>query len=421
MGERDANIDLLFRNGLKDYEVLPPQDVWDNIQPSVRVKRISFLIKAAAGIAVIVALGSIMWLLNRNVTEEISNSLAVFDISYSEPVRIAAADQTAAIETPLTALRPAADVPKKVKYSSEIAILDEERIRRFSISSPEKAKTSKVTNSINIGNFGMGMPDYYSGSKLPDKRWSISALASPTYHSKVGSGNEDYIKMAAAENAATSYTGGLGVSYRINKRFSLQTGLYYSAYGQKVDGVSSFSGYQSVSGAKGSLGREILTTNGAIQASSNDIFLEAAPGSGRLISYYNADLFDPAKTNMNFMSSQLIQDFRYIQMPFLLRYKLVDRSIDFNLLGGISYDFLVGNHAFARTETGKQYIGSTSGMNSLIFSSSLGMGVEYNLSEKVSFNFEPTVRYFLNPFNDAMGTRIHPYSIGVFSGISYKF
>ena len=36
MDERGANIDLVFRNGLKDYEVLPPAEVWENINPAVR-------------------------------------------------------------------------------------------------------------------------------------------------------------------------------------------------------------------------------------------------------------------------------------------------------------------------------------------------------------------------------------------------
>ena len=33
MDEKGANIDLVFRNGLKDFEVLPPPEVWDNIHP----------------------------------------------------------------------------------------------------------------------------------------------------------------------------------------------------------------------------------------------------------------------------------------------------------------------------------------------------------------------------------------------------
>ena len=51
MDEREANIDLVFRNGLRDYEVLPPSEVWDNIGPViVNKKGISYLpfLKAAA-------------------------------------------------------------------------------------------------------------------------------------------------------------------------------------------------------------------------------------------------------------------------------------------------------------------------------------------------------------------------------------
>ncbi len=37
MADSRANIDLVFRNGLMDYEVLPPSEVWDNIQAAVNV------------------------------------------------------------------------------------------------------------------------------------------------------------------------------------------------------------------------------------------------------------------------------------------------------------------------------------------------------------------------------------------------
>jgi hypothetical protein len=49
------------------------------------------------------------------------------------------------------------------------------------------------------------------------------------------------------------------------------------------------------------------------------------------------------------------------------------------------------------------------------------MGMEYNLSDKLSLNLEPTFRYYLNPFSVTTGSFIHPYSFGIFSGVSYKF
>ena len=293
---------------------------------------------------------------------------------------------------------------------------------RASISlGPEKAEISSVPQNVNIGNKAYGFPEYYSGERPVDKRWSISAMASPTYYSKTGIGNEDYLRMTATENAAASYAGGVGLSYKVSKRFSIQTGFYYSAYGQEIGGVNSFAGFNSIADAKGRPAFEVITSNGPVRTSSNDVFLAADVQTGKVISAYHNDVLTLPRQTWTLYNSSLIQSFNYIQMPFLIRYKVIDRNIDFNLLGGVSYDFLIGNSAFAKTPEGRMPVGNTEGLNSLLFSSSLGMGVEYNFSEKVSLNLEPTFRYFVNPFNDAAGTRVHPYSFGVFSGISYKF
>jgi len=55
------------------------------------------------------------------------------------------------------------------------------------------------------------------------------------------------------------------------------------------------------------------------------------------------------------------------------------------------------------------------------FSSSVGMGMEYSFSGNFSFNLEPTLRYYINPFSPVAGVKIHPYSFGLFSGLIYKF
>jgi hypothetical protein len=69
----------------------------------------------------------------------------------------------------------------------------------------------------------------------------------------------------------------------------------------------------------------------------------------------------------------------------------------------------------------KYIVGKTEGLNPLMVSSSLGMGMEYNLTDKFSLNLEPTFRYYLNPFGEFSGMKTHPYSFGVFSGLTYKF
>jgi hypothetical protein len=105
----------------------------------------------------------------------------------------------------------------------------------------------------------------------------------------------------------------------------------------------------------------------------------------------------------------------------VLRYKVIDRTIGFNLIGGISYNFLVSNDVYTTYDGGKYQVGTTQGLNPFTLSSSLGMGMEYNFSHNLSLNLEPTFRYYINPFSSSSGLRNHPYSFGLFSGVSFKF
>jgi hypothetical protein len=433
MDDRGANIDLLFRNGLKDYEVLPPADVWNKIQPAVSKRRVLTWFRAAAAVTIIASLSFLTWILNRDVTTEDFNSYAVLDVPDAQPIRIAESLPVLATNTPSVSTPATVTVPEKAEYRPGIVVSDPkvsygEIVSEHTgtiagltdiISVPEKANVSSVPRNFGIGNTGNNTPEDYSGVKFTERRWSVSAMASPTYYSKMGKGNEEYLRMAATENAGSSYAGGVGFSYKISKRISIQTGIYYSAYGQKIDGVSSFSGFNEY-GAKGHSSFEVLTSNGPVHTNNADVFLRS-DAADKVSTAFTNDVFDPYKAQLNYVTNSLIQNFSYIQMPVMLRYKLIDRTLDFNLLGGISYDLLIGNTAFAKTDAGRYPIGSTEGLNSLLFSSSFGMGFEYNFSQKISLNFEPTLRYYLNPFNNSVGTMVHPYSIGVFSGFSYKF
>jgi hypothetical protein len=82
---------------------------------------------------------------------------------------------------------------------------------------------------------------------------------------------------------------------------------------------------------------------------------------------------------------------------------------------------LLGNNVYANLDGGKYAIGKTEGMSPIAISSSLGMGMEYSFSNSFSLNLEPTFRYYLNPFNQLAGSTMHPYSFGIFSGVTYKF
>jgi hypothetical protein len=420
MDERWANIDLLFRNGLKDYEVLPPPDAWNNIKPVARKNHFLILIKYAAAFIAIASLGFITWSLTRTFNDTGVGTYAVFDIFQSQPIRVAQVYSEA--EPSEASLRSASKVlinaPEKAIYNPPVSVLNEDSQRTFFFSGPQKASVRAPQPGFNPGNFAL--PEYQYEKPLTEKRWTLSAMMSPTYYSKTGKGGDELSGLISSENPLASYAGGLGIAYRISKRFTIQTGFYYSSYGQEIGGVNLYSGFNRFNNAKGKSNFEVLTSNGTMRSNNGDLFIMGDP-EGKVLSAYNMDVFDPEKARLNYIDNSITQSISYIQMPVYLRYKLLDRNIDFNLLGGVSYDFLIGNSAYTKTENGKYLVGSTQGLNSLMLSSSFGMGLEYNFSDKVSLNIEPTVRYFINSFNDAVKDGIHPYSFGVFSGFSYRF
>ncbi len=256
----------------------------------------------------------------------------------------------------------------------------------------------------------------------PKNRWSIAAMASPTYFSSFTSGGDAFAKqMTESEQPLVSYSGGLALSYKISKRFTIQSGLYYSSLGQKLDGINSFDGFQSFSNTKGSHNFEVLTTAGTIYTSNPNVFLSGNGTDSRILTAYTSNVFDPGKANLQQVNNSLDQNLSFLELPVVLRYKIVDKTIGINLIGGLSYNLLIHNSVYTTLDGNKYPIGDTKGINPLTLSSSLGMGMEYNFSDKLSLNLEPTFRYYLNPFSVNTGTSIHPYSFGIFSGVSYKF
>jgi opacity protein-like surface antigen len=247
-------------------------------------------------------------------------------------------------------------------------------------------------------------------------------MASPTYYSQfTSSGNELAQQLTSSDQTRVSYTGGLGLAYKINSRFSIQSGLYYSSMGQEVGGVNAYSGFDQYNSAKGDHNFEVLTPNGTVFTNNSDIYLNSYSVPERIHTYYTNEVFDPVKANLSYVSSTIYQDMSFLELPVIVRYKVIDRKVGVNLIGGMSYNFLVNNSVYAMVEGGKYPVGTTEGLNTVSLSSSVGMGMEYKLSQNLSLNLEPTFRYYLNPFNSEPSSGFHPYSIGIFSGVAYKF
>ena len=437
-----ANIDLLFRNGLKDYEVTPPAEVWTNLQPAVgRKKKYMFFLQSAATIALLVSVSIFAYRWGYEASKErFSAELANININ-NEPV------------TPVEIVIPSAIIPEKTETAAVIVTVSPQEFEEIAVPVVAKSEIIDVTyaESFNVDiskRLMAGMEsfpsiqepakikhdevllpepqpiiyqDIYYENVVDNKndRWSILAMASPMYQSQfTTSDNELAHKIMSSDKGRASYSGGMGFAYKINKRFSLQSGIYYSALGQELGKVNAYAGFEKVNPTKGSNNFKVPTSNGTVFSTNPDVFLSS--NTGRVDTKYTPEDFDPNK-NLNYLSNSIYQDLSFLELPLMLRFKAIDRKMGVSFIGGLSYNFLVDNSVYTIDGGGKYPVGTTEGLSNLSVSSSLGMGMEYKVSKSISFNVEPTFRYFLNSSNSDRINGLHNYAIGVFSGFSYKF
>ena len=448
MDERRANIDLAFRNGLKDYEVLPPPDVWNSIDSRItRTAKPAYFIRAAAFLAIAMTLSVLAYRwAGRNSALTDNSSLAQNEQSTVSLPAGRIITPVARQQAARSSFKKITTGPAEIRTSEPEVIAEDDadlslirmpetniqlplKMTMFSIIHPQTDYTGNQQNksfgnTLTVDNLNKEYQDYLAddNSVKNSGKWSISALASPTYYGKINTGSDQLSKqIMASEQAIVSYSGGVTLAYKLNKRLSIQSGLFYSTVGQELDNISSFAGFQKYVNTKGGPNFAVLTTNGTIYTTNSDVFLLANRNSNRILTNYNNDVFDPQKASLNYINNTMKQSFSYLELPVFLRYKVIDRTVDLNLIGGLSYNLLVDNSVYTVISGTKYEIGTTGDMNMFSISSSVGMGMEYKFSDKLSLNLEPTFRYYMNTFSNSSGSNFHPYSFGIFSGLSYKF
>ena len=218
-----------------------------------------------------------------------------------------------------------------------------------------------------------------------------------------------------------TYTGGIHIQYIRNPKLSILAGIYYSRMGQQIDGIQL---YKSANNEpinlpiKGNL--DINNSFGSINSENKQLFFQDEAGD-RVEPLFLSESYDPLKEGLIPVDATIVQSLEYLEVPLILRYKLVDRKVGFNILGGLSTNFMIGNKAYANQDGSKIKIGETNGLRTINYSTTLGVGLEYDLTDRVILNLEPSFKFYLNSINLDDRLNTHPYTIGIFTGVSYIF
>jgi hypothetical protein len=237
-------------------------------------------------------------------------------------------------------------------------------------------------------------------------KWAVNSYVSPVFFNSFASGSpisDEFASNKKTFNNSTSY--GVGVAYNLNKRLAIKTGVSNLNLDYDTENIAFYSSFEDQS--------KIANTN--IERNSNGKYLFLK---------HEKDISKNAIENQIYQSSQnlgnLNQRTQYIEVPLELSYAIVNKKIGVAIKGGMSTLFLTENEVSIKAIDGNMQIGKASNLNSVHFSSNLGLGVSYNFMKNLQLNVEPTLKYQINTFNKN-SEDFTPYVIGVNTGISYKF
>jgi hypothetical protein len=126
-------------------------------------------------------------------------------------------------------------------------------------------------------------------------------------------------------------------------------------------------------------------------------------------------------TNMVVPNGEFSQVFEFMEIPFFVRYRVVDSKIGVELITGLNAGIVVGNNAYIDNQYGLQNIGETQDISTVNLSGTVGMGVNYALGKNFSVAVEPRFNYYLNSINTNSSVDFRPYRMGFFTGVTYEF
>lgn len=246
-------------------------------------------------------------------------------------------------------------------------------------------------------------------------RWRIAPNAAPVYFNTLGEGSSiDPQFNSNSKTGDLNMSYGLSASYAVNKKLSVRTGINKLNLGYNTNNVvvfqsvgvsSNSSSLQNVSVSSGNSEADALTTTNTESVSII---------SGENLTQDSAPASFGTNTTIN-------QSFSYIEVPFEIQYALTNKKFGVNVIGGFSSFFLDENKIFSDADSGQRtFLGEATNINKVSYSANFGLGLNYQMSKKIDFNFEPMFKYQINTFNNTSGD-FKPFFLGVYTGFAIKF
>lgn len=321
--------------------------------------------------------------------------------SYSEKTALASNDKNA------DSKKADKNLTEKEKLVDQPEVSDEAASGLIAGIAIEKTKDS-VNTQIEQQNAlaALDKKEEKSTEELTEKsgsRLSLSTFAAPIFYKNIGSGNELSSQLGnnnSVSDVTVSY--GVKVAYSISDKIKIRTGLSKINVSSTIQDIS----YSPTALASGLDNINPVGDAFMIRSNSPSNSFASESSMNTLV----APLFAPGEINQNF---------GFIEVPLELEYALINKKFGLNLIGGASTLFLDENRVDLVSGTTNTRLGKANNINSTSFSTNVGVGMDYDLTDKFSLSVEPIFKYQLNTFNNVQN--VQPVNFGIYSGLTIKF
>ncbi len=300
----------------------------------------------------------------------------------------------------------------KTSLSSEINTLEEESV----LVQNEEKNTNSSTDTTKKSIYDV-IAEKESKETLAENqsgRWSAGPSIAPVYYDAMGQGSPVHsIFVPNAKSGDINLSYGLSVAYEVNKKLSIRSGIHKVDYGYNTDDIEFSSSLNPAADTRIANIDFALTASNLIVSSTTNNAIQALNQNP----FLNTSEISATTPNRN---GSMQQQLGYIEVPVELKYALIDKRIGFNVIGGVSSLFLVDNSISLSSGNLTTNVGEANNVNAVNFSTNVGFGINYKFSPKIKFNVEPMFKYQLNTFSETEGT-FQPFSVGVYSGLTFKF
>jgi len=242
-------------------------------------------------------------------------------------------------------------------------------------------------------------------------RWQLTPNVAPIYFSSTSNGSPLDAQLSNnTKDYATNYSYGLGVNYALSKKVKLRSGVNVFSVGYATNGIA----FEQT--AKASR-MENITPN------AQGALIQIQPVGAVATTVYSRSAAAQNQTvlvNTNMFDGSLNQQLGYFELPLELSYKIIDKKIGLEFIGGMSTLLLNQNEVSLVSDAVNMKIGEANNLNSIHFSGNIGLGLKYSFWKKLDARVEPVFKYQFNTFTNDVGN-FRPYIFGVYSGLSYTF